>query len=155
MQIVTLMYLLRGDEVLLAMKKRGFGQGKWNAPGGKADPGETPKATAIRECEEEIGVTPTNIQFLGDIQFYMPHVPGFEGHHIHIFTATKWLGEPTESEEMRPEWFNRNHLPFDEMWPADRRWLPEALNGKYIRFAGTIVQGVGEGDLETYDLHEA
>jgi 8-oxo-dGTP pyrophosphatase MutT (NUDIX family) len=58
MKHVTIMFLRREGELLLAMKKRGFGQGKWNGAGGKAEPGETPLQAAIRETEEEIGVTP-------------------------------------------------------------------------------------------------
>ena len=38
----TLVFVLRGDEVLLIDKKTGLGMGKVNAPGGKVDPGETP-----------------------------------------------------------------------------------------------------------------
>lgn len=50
----TVMLLMRDDEVLLAMKKRGFGVGKWNGVGGKQDPGEDIVDTAIRESQEEI-----------------------------------------------------------------------------------------------------
>ena len=35
MKKTTLCFLLKNDEVLLAMKKRGFGVGKWNGVGGK------------------------------------------------------------------------------------------------------------------------
>jgi mutator protein MutT len=38
---------------------------KWNLPGGHIDPGENPKEAAIRECEEEAGITPKNVKFLG------------------------------------------------------------------------------------------
>ncbi|MEJ0073651.1 MAG: NUDIX domain-containing protein [Candidatus Saccharibacteria bacterium] len=55
----TLLLLRRNDEVLLAMKKRGFGAGRWNGVGGKLDPGETVEQALVRECQEEIGVTPT------------------------------------------------------------------------------------------------
>lgn len=41
MRLATLCYLLKDDQVLLAMKKRGFGEGKWNGPGGKVEKGET------------------------------------------------------------------------------------------------------------------
>jgi 8-oxo-dGTP diphosphatase len=48
----TLVFVFRGDEVLLINKKTGLGKGKVNAPGGKVDPGETPRAAAVRECRE-------------------------------------------------------------------------------------------------------
>ncbi len=46
-------------EILLAMKKRGFGKGRWNGVGGKPDPEKGDKSIidcAIREAQEEIGV---------------------------------------------------------------------------------------------------
>ena len=41
MKLVTLLFLRRDGQILLAMKKRGFGEGKWNGVGGKVEPGET------------------------------------------------------------------------------------------------------------------
>jgi 8-oxo-dGTP diphosphatase len=154
MRNVTLMYLRRDDKVLMAMKKRGFGEGKWNAPGGKAEPGENTQQAAVRECQEEVGVTPHNPVLLGDIEFYMPDMAGFEGHHIYVYAATEWNGEPVETEEMRPQWFRVDALPYDNMWPADRRWLPDALSGQYTYFTGKVIQGPGDTITE-YHLHEA
>lgn len=42
--------------LLLGLKKRGFGQGKWNGFGGKLDEGESPRQAAIREMKEESDV---------------------------------------------------------------------------------------------------
>ena len=50
----TVVFLIRENQVLLAMKKRGFGEGKWNGVGGKLDPGETVEQALVRECQEEI-----------------------------------------------------------------------------------------------------
>ncbi len=51
-RLYTLVFLLDGDRdrdrVLLGMKKRGFGAGKWNGFGGKVDPGETIVEAAAR-----------------------------------------------------------------------------------------------------------
>ena len=45
----TLLFLRRGaDEVLLGLKKRGFGKGKWGGFGGKIEKRETPKEGIIR-----------------------------------------------------------------------------------------------------------
>jgi len=70
----TILLLFRGDEVLLAMKKRGFGTGKWNGVGGKPNPGEDIDSAATREAQEEIGVQVKDIIRVGELNFYFPHV---------------------------------------------------------------------------------
>jgi 8-oxo-dGTP pyrophosphatase MutT (NUDIX family) len=129
---LSLLFLRRDDEVLLAMKKRGFGEGRWNGVGGKVEPGETIESAMIRETQEEIGVTPTVYEKVGDIRFdeFFKGEPTLM--HVHIFTATKWEGEPIESDEMKPEWFKTSEVPYDEMWSDDPYWLPQVLAGKKI-----------------------
>ena len=56
MKTTTLCFLVKEGEVLLAMKKRGFGVGKWNGVGGKVKEGEDVFLSAVREIKEEIGV---------------------------------------------------------------------------------------------------
>lgn len=74
----TICLLIKDDQVLLALKKRGFGEGKWNGVGGKVKDGETIEQTAIRETQEEIGVTPVRMerddQMWSDDIFWMPKV---------------------------------------------------------------------------------
>lgn len=40
-KIMTLTMIIKNDEVLLGMKNRGIGTGKWNGFGGKVEPNET------------------------------------------------------------------------------------------------------------------
>ena len=54
------------------------------------------------------------------------------GQEVNVYLADSWRGSPKESEEMRPQWFNMDKLPFDMMWPDDRYWLGDALKGNYI-----------------------
>jgi 8-oxo-dGTP diphosphatase len=137
MKHVTLMFLLRDDEILLAMKKRGFGEGKWNGAGGKLEPGETPLQAAVRETQEELGVTPLNPKKVGELDFYESTDPTFN-HYGHIYIATEWQGEPEETEEMRPQWFRVADIPYDRMWPDDRFWLPDALARKRFKATYTL-----------------
>jgi 8-oxo-dGTP pyrophosphatase MutT (NUDIX family) len=149
MKLVTLLFLRRGDEVLLAMKKRGFGAGKWNGVGGKVELGESIQAAAVRECQEEIGVTPLNPQLAGTIKFYEKTDPAF-GHHAHIFVATKWKGEPAETEEMRPQWFNINYIPYQDMWVDDEIWYPLMFAGQKFKATFTL-----DGDrIETHHINK-
>src|SRR5690348_13277343 len=44
--------------------------GQWALPGGRCDPGETPGETALRELEEELGVTLDPAHVLGPLDDY-------------------------------------------------------------------------------------
>lgn len=147
MKHVTLLFLLRDNQVLLAMKKRGFGMGKWNGVGGKADPGESPLRAALRECHEEIGVTPTNAMRVGQLRFLMPDDPEFEN-FCHVFVATRWQGQPVETDEMQPQWFDLAAVPFDDMWPDDVLWLLRITRGELVQ--GTVV--ASEQQLVSHNL---
>jgi 8-oxo-dGTP pyrophosphatase MutT (NUDIX family) len=137
MKTVTLLFLKRNDELLLAMKKRGFGRGKWNGVGGKVDEHEHVRAAAIRECQEEINVTPHEPQLAGRLHFYDVRDPEFH-HDCHIFVSDAWEGEPTETEEMRPKWFHVDGIPYGQMWPDDILWLPHLLQNRPFSGAVTL-----------------
>jgi 8-oxo-dGTP pyrophosphatase MutT (NUDIX family) len=134
---VTLLFLRRQDKVLLAMKKRGFGEGKWNGVGGKVMPGESFKEAAVRECQEEIDVTPHKVTQLGEIHFYMADDPSF-CNFAHVFVAAEWEGEPHETEEMSPQWFAVDAIPYEQMWADDYLWLPLVLSGKRFKASFTL-----------------
>lgn len=88
-------------------KEARFWKGNWNGAGGKLSPGETPEQAAAREVKEEIcvDIALEDLQKIGEINFRNPADPDW-GMYVHIFVATKWSGEPTESDEMRPEWLD-------------------------------------------------
>ena len=140
MKVVTLLFLRREGEILLAMKKRGFGEGKWNGVGGKVESGESIVAGAIRECQEEICVMPEHPKLVGRLTFYDEADPDF-CHDTHIFVATKWQGVPVETEEMRPRWFAETEIPYDRMWLDDRLWMPLLLQGKLFQGRNVVFNG--------------
>ena len=129
---LTLLFLRRGNEVLLAMKKRGFGAGRWNGVGGKLEAGETVEQALIRETQEEIGVTPKVYDKVADLHFDELFKGESTLMNVHVYVATEWEDEPTESEEMKPQWFALDQIPYDDMWPDDPYWLPQVLDGKKI-----------------------
>lgn len=130
MKHMTLLFLLKDDKILLAMKKRGFGVGRWNGVGGKLEGSETIEEAAIRECYEEIGVTPHNLEKVAHLNFFFPgEAPSI---CTHTFVSRRWTGEPAESEEMAPKWFLHGEIPYGEMWQDDKHWLPPVIEGNKV-----------------------
>lgn len=127
----TLCFLLAEDRVLLGMKKRGLGVGKWNGFGGKVELGEDVVQTAVREIHEEAGITVAAAD-LTRIAWLTFHMPTWEM-LVHVFVARQWQGEPRESEEMEPRWFDVADIPYDQMWADDAYWLPWLLREQPIR----------------------
>jgi mutator protein MutT len=130
--LTTLVFLRRDTELLLAMKKRGHGEGHWNGAGGKVDPPETIEQAMIRECEEEIGVTPVSYEQVALQIFHQLYKGEPSKNIVHVYICTGWRGEPTESEEMAPQWFEIKDIPYAHMWPDDRYWLPQVLSGQKL-----------------------
>ncbi len=130
----TLLFVIRDGEILLIRKKRGLGAGKINGPGGRLDPGESPREAALREVEEEICVTPVEAQPCGELSFQF--VDGYSI-HVYVFSAGGFHGEPQETDEALPMWFALDRIPYLEMWADDPFWLPlmlrgQAFNGRFL-----------------------
>ncbi|MES3030821.1 MAG: 8-oxo-dGTP diphosphatase [Patescibacteria group bacterium] len=157
MKPTTLVFLVKrqGDaisEICLAMKKRGFGKGRWNGVGGKVLDEEEIEHAARRETQEEIGVTIDKVHKIAELSFEFPHNQEWS-QTVHTYFAYEWEGEPTESEEMRPEWFNVADIPYASMWPDDIFWLPKVLAGEKIKASFTFAPGdiVLKHDIKTVE----
>ena len=148
-KILTLCIVQKGDKVLLGMKKRGFGQGKWNGFGGKLKEGEGLVDAMKREVQEEAGISLQEFEEQGVLEFEFLGNP--EILEMHIFKALEFEGEPKETEEMQPRWFSIREIPFDFMWPDDKYWFPLFLEGK--RFKGKFLFK-DFNTIEKYTLEE-
>jgi mutator protein MutT len=151
MKQLTILFILSEDSVLLAMKKRGFGEGRWNGVGGKVEPGETPLEAIIRECQEEIEVTPLEPEKVAEITFDEQHKGVREQLHVDAFVTRKWSGTPTETEEMAPRWFKISEIPYDSMWADDPYWLPQIFAGKKLKASFTLND---EDKVVTHEVEE-
>ena len=127
----TLVFVIRDGKILLIDKKTGLGKGKVNGPGGKVEPGESPRVCAVRECQEELGITVSNLQYCGQHRFQF--VDGYSI-HVWVYMTADFEGVPTESVEAKPLWVSLDKIPYALMWEDDAIWLPMMLRGE--RFQG-------------------
>lgn len=139
---VVLCFLMRetrsgAQEVLLGLKKTGFGIGRIVTLGGHVEPGETPEQAAVREVFEESGVTLTeaDLEPAGTIEFVFPAKPEWDMSTV-VYRSWNWLGEPAPSSEIDPAWYAADSVPYPQMWEDSAHWLPRVLDGDY--FAAVI-----------------
>ncbi len=137
MKTLTLALLFRDGKILLAMKKRKFGSGKWNGYGGKLEEGEEPIDGIIREIKEEsnLDIEKSLFKKLGFIDFFFNDKEEWNQKVI-IYRVDDFVGEPEETEEMMPRWFKIDEIPYNEMWKGDDQWLPYVINNK--KFKGEV-----------------
>lgn len=137
-KVFTLAIVRDGERVLLGRKKRKHGAGFWNGFGGGVEEGESIEDAARRECTEEVCITPQQMARRGVLHFHYPDRPlGADEHEVHVFEVASFTGKPQETDEMAPQWFAIEDIPYDAMWSDDKLWLPLLLAGK--QFRGTFV----------------
>ena len=155
MKDATLCFLVKESEkeILLGMKKRGFGQGKYNGFGGKIGDNETREKAAVRELYEETGVKvePQHLTKAAELNFVFLGKPEWN-QTVYVFLAKEWTGMPTESEEMTAAWMKYQDIPYQQMWKDDVYWLPRVLQG--LKLNGKFVFKEDNESIAEYELLE-
>lgn len=134
---VVLCFLFRpsptGREVLLGLKRTGFGTGRVVALGGKVDGDESDLDAAVREVEEESGIVlpPSGLRYAGRISWSFPATPGWNMQSA-LFTAEAGRSVPVPCEEIEPRWYPVDAIPWAAMWKDAPHWLPQLLAGTRI-----------------------
>ncbi len=132
---VTLCFLLRatpaGDQVLLGLKKTGFGTGKVVGIGGHVEAGETTAQAICREVAEESGIFVREPDLIraGTVDFVFPARPEWDMFTV-VYLCRTFAGEAAESEEIAPHWYPVGQLPEEQMWADAVHWLPAFLDGE-------------------------
>lgn len=144
--IATVVYLVKSDAICLAVKKESIHVGKkklkkskriLNGYGGKREDGDvSARDTAIRELKQESGVdaSPHNLIPAGRVRFFWHgntlKSPDMD---VYFFFLGTWSGKPKETSEMgKPTFFKLDEIPYGEMMPADRVFLPKMLANEKV-----------------------
>jgi len=128
-KVVTLGLVIRGKQILLGMKKRGFGKGYWNGFGGKLHENESLMDGMRRELQEETTLLMNHGEKVAFLEFFFESGMILEGH---VFRIEDFSGTPSETEEMRPVWYSFSEIPYHSMWEDDIFWLPHVLDKKNV-----------------------
>lgn len=150
------------DQLLMGMKKRGFGTGIWqHSFTGKIEHGESPIQTAARELREEAGliVDEEDLALLGVFvyKFVDPAIIDYVM-EVNIFTTSRISGEPRGCPEIDPHFFDVDKIPLLEMWPDNRYWLPELLRAALTEWPPSCVPLKAEfiyknlHEIQSFDL---
>ena len=123
-------------DILIAQRTEGqIYAGYWEFPGGKIENGETPEDTAIRELEEEVGITLNNLHPLTFIyekrERPSPELaPANVVVTVCVFIANVNRADVHPKENQPIEWVHADTLADYQLLPANysliphiRRWL--------------------------------
>jgi len=89
--------------------------GAWEFPGGKLEPGESPRDGLERELREELGIDVLEAESL---LAYSHRYPDRDV-RLHVFRVTHWSGEPAGLEDQPLRWVAVEQLLEAGLLPAD------------------------------------
>lgn len=144
MKLATLCYVMdkkTGSTLMIYRnkKKNDYHEGKWNGLGGKFEPGESPEECAIREIQEESGLTIPSVNMKGFITF--PMFDGKDDWYVFLFTADDFSGELIDSPEGQLEWIPNEKLTEINLWDGDKIFIPWLFEGKFFSAKFNYVNG--------------
>ena len=142
-KLLSLVFVMDASHVLLGLKKRGFGKNKYNGFGGKCEAGETVRACAARELQEECGLVVDEERLIrrGVLTFNMlsdgmslasGDIASRLEVHVYSCARSETTGDVSASEEMEPKWWPLEAVPLKQMWADDEFWLPHVLAGRDV-----------------------
>lgn len=145
--LATLCYLQKDNQTLMfCSNKRGhFKENIWNGLGGKFEKGETPEDCIIREVEEESGYKIKDPKLKGILLFPDQNESDWL---VFVYTATKFKGKLTQSNEGRVEWIDNKEISKLAMSEGDYIFLPWVFENKF--FSAKFIYK--DGKLKNYNV---
>jgi len=139
LRVAAAVILRPGGQVLLAQRPEGKAYaGYWEFPGGKLEPGETPRQALDRELREELGLT-VRVAAPWLVQRYRyPHA----NVELHFFRVFEWGGEPVGHDGQAFVWQALGRFDVEPMLPANT-FVLRSLSLPSV-YGITIAEDLGE-----------
>jgi len=127
MQCVVAAVIERDSMILICQRKAGQKHAlKWEFPGGKVEPGETPAAAIRRELEEELGIR----SLIGpEIANYQYAYPGKDPIQLIFYRVTEFEGQLKNRVFERIAWETRARLPDYDFLEGDKDFVRALASG--------------------------
>lgn len=120
----------RGEDVLLIRRGTKPLAGDWSLPGGRIEFGERTEAAALRELQEETGITArlTGLVDVVDAIFTSRNTGAVARHYVLFDYAATWIsGEPVAGDDAdHAEWISPERLAALPLWDETRRVIEAA-----------------------------
>jgi 8-oxo-dGTP diphosphatase len=121
MTTVVAAVIERNGHILIAQRKRtGQHPLKWEFPGGKVEPSETPEAAVVRELEEELAI---RVQVGAEITRYEYQYPGSWPILLMFYRVLDFSGEPKNLDFEQIVWTQRDQLSDYDFLEGDAEFL--------------------------------
>ena len=123
------LFLVAGDEVLLQHRATWTNNGgTWGIPGGARDKPESPEQAALRETEEETGISPADVEVLGSLVTAGPFEEGWTYTTVLARTLSgQRLATTANEESAELRWVPFNQIEELELLAPFREALPRLL----------------------------
>jgi len=130
-KVMTVTYPIDATGVWLGKKNGGLGHGLYNGFGGHEEETDPDlEFSAKRETWEEAQIKADKIEKCG-ITLNL-HVDKDLLVELHFFLCREFSGIPQCTEEMEPQHFPFDKIPYSSMWPHDQLILPLFLQRKKV-----------------------
>lgn len=112
--------IITDEGILATQRSKGEFDGKWEFPGGKIEPGETPEEALKREIKEELDVDVEIDSFVEAVDYTYTDF----GIRLYVFVCSVHAGNMALREHKSSKWLTADELDSVEWLPADKEVLP-------------------------------
>lgn len=139
--------------LLRRSEQKKYAPGFVHPVGGKIEWDEDPLQGALRELKEEANIEVKNLKLEAVLTEIRPVKGAEENWLIFHFSGEYESGEVGETEEGTLEWFTKEEIVDEHLFPSVKEVIEHILNDEAGTVFGTFAYGETEGRLEVRDLH--